>query len=145
MALLSSIQANSQRDTKKQRQPYSYLDFSFYKPRDSGETPDGHYGAAYLELIRKKKLPSWALFCFKELSSSAAIDYVPGEPAFICEDAVLLHPVQKGSGYEGLLLALESAGDQRRVFTDSKGQEISLQLPYIETKVIARENVILDR
>ncbi len=143
--MLSSIQANSGRDTKKQRQPYTYLDFSFYKPRDSGETPDGHYGAAYLELVRQKKLPAWALFCFKELSSSATIDYVPGEPAFICEDAVLLHPVQKAGGYEGLLLALESAGDKRRTFTDSRGQEISLQLPYVETKVIARENVVLSR
>jgi len=145
VALLSSIQANSGRDTKKQKQPYTYLDFSFYKPRDSGETPDGNYGAAYLELVRRKKLPAWALFCFKELSSSATADYVPGEPAFICEDAVLLHPTLKANGYEGLLLAMESASDKRRVFTDSKGREISLQLPYVETKVIARENVILAR
>jgi len=145
VALLSSMQANSARDAKKQRKPYTYLDFSFYKPRDSGETPDGHYGAAYLELVREKRLPAWALFCFKELSSSATVDYVPGEPAFICEDAILLHPTPKTNGYEGLLLALESASDERRVFTDSRGQKISLQLPYVETKVIARENVILDR
>lgn len=139
------MQANANRDKKKQQQPYTYLDFSFYKPQDAGETADGHNGAAYMELIRLKLLPSWALFCYKDIASSAAPGYVPGEPALIAEDAILLHPELKSGGYTGLLIAMESASDQRRVFTSTKGTEVVLQVPYIETKFIARENELLTR
>jgi len=139
------MQANANRDKKKQSQPYTYLDFSFYKPQDAGERPDGHNGAAYVELVRLKLLPSWALFCYKELVSSAAPGYVPGEPALIAEDAILLHPEQKPGGYSGLLIAMESAGDQMRVFTSTKGTEVTLRVPYIETKFVARENELLIR
>ena len=139
------MQANVNRDKKKQQQPYTYLDFSFYKPQDAGETADGHNGAAYMELIRLKLLPAWALFCYKDVASSAAPGYVPGEPALIAEDAILLHPELKPGGYTGLLIAMESASDQRRVFTSTKGTEVVLQVPYIETKFVARENELLTR
>lgn len=143
-AMLSCLYANSQRDPKKTK-PYTYTDFSFYKPIADGETPQSHYGAAYLELLRSKRLPPWALFCFKPLSASAAADYVPSEPGFVSEDAILLHPERVGDGYRGLLIALESAGDQRRTFTNTKGDEIRLTVPYVDTKVVALENVILTR
>lgn len=139
------MQANSNRDKKRQPQPYTYLDFSFYKPQDAGETPDGHNGAAYLELIRLKLLPSWALFCYKELASASTPGYVPGEPALISKDAILLHPELKPNGYSGLLIAMESASDEKRVFTSTKGIEVVLQVPYIETKFVARENELLIR
>ena len=139
------MQANANRDKKKQSQPYTYLDFSFYKPQDAGETPDGHNGAAYVELVRLNLLPSWALFCYKELASSASPGYVPGEPALIAEDAILLHPEQKPGGFSGLLIAMESAGDQMRTFTSTKGTEVTLRVPYIETKFVARENELLTR
>lgn len=139
------MQANANRDKKKQSQPYTYLDFSFYKPQDAGETPDGHNGAAYMELSRLKLLPSWALFCYKELAASATPGYVPGEPALIAEDAILLHPELKPGGYSGLLIAMESASDQVRTFTSTKGTEFNLRVPYIETKFVARENELLTR
>ena len=139
------MQASANRDKKKQPQPYSYLDFSFYKPQDAGENPDGHNGAAYVELVRLKLLPSWALFCYKELASSASPGYIPGEPALIAEDAILLHPELKPGGYLGLLIAMESAGDQMRTFTSTKGTEVTLRVPYIETKFVARENELLTR
>ena len=141
-AMLSSLYANSQRDPKKTK-AYSYTDFSFYKPMADGETPQSHYGAAYLELLRTKKLPPWALFCYKALSVSAAADYVPSEPGFVAEDAVLLHPEKVGDGYKGLLIALESASDQSRTFTNANGDKIKLTVPYIDTKVVAQENSIL--
>ena len=139
------MQANQNRDKKRQAQPYTYLDFSFYKPQDAGETPDGHNGAAYVELVKLKLLPSWALFCYKELASSAVPGYVPGEPALIAKDAILLHPELKPGGYQGLLIAMESAGDQLRKFTSTKGTEVTLRVPYIETKFVARENELLTR
>ena len=143
IAMLSSLHANSQRDPKKAQKPYTYLDFSFYKPRNSEDTPQSHYGSAYAELVRTKRLPAWALFCFKSLMSSVDESYVPSEPALIAQDALLLHPEKSGDSYKGLLIALESAGDQRRVFRNSKGDEILLTVPYVDTKVIARENTIL--
>lgn len=145
IALLSSMQANQNRDKKKQPKAYTYLDFSFYKPQHDGETPDGHNGAAYLELIRLKLLPSWALFCFKEIAAAAAPGYVPGEPGLIAEDAVLLHPEARPDGYVGLLIAAESASDQLRTFTSTKGVEITLRVPYVDSKFIARENELLTR
>lgn len=131
------------RDKKRQGKPYTYLDFSFYKPQDSGEAPEGHNGAAYLEVIRLKLMPSWALFCYKEIAASATPGYVPGEPALIAEDAILFHPELRPGGYTGLLVALESASDQRRTFTSTKGTQVVLQVPFIETKVVARENELL--
>jgi len=143
IAMLSSIQANSQRDPKKTQKSYTYLDFSFYKPRDSQDIPQSHYGSAYAELVRTKRLPSWALFCFKSLMSSVDDSYVPSEPALIAEDAILLHPEKSKGSYSGLLIALESAGDSRRLFRASNGDEVWLTVPFIDTKVVAREDVVL--
>lgn len=143
VALLASMQANQNRDRKKHKEPYTYLDFSFYRPRNSEDSPDGHYGASYLELLRRGLLPSWALFCYPAMSEAADPSYVPGEPALIAEDVMLLHPKKKGNGYEGLLIALESAGDQVRTFVSTKGVEVTLRVPYVESKAVAREGEFL--
>jgi len=140
---VAALFANSKRDPKKQQKPLSYLDFSFYRPRDDGETPSGANGSAYMELVKTKKLPPWALFCFKELSASAIDGYVPDTVAFIAEDAILLAPSKEGKGYRGLLIAMESAGDQRRSFRSTGGEELILHVPYLETKFEARENEFL--
>lgn len=142
VALLSSLYANSKRDPRKSK-PSSYLDFSFYKPLISGEVPQSHYGSAYLLLLKQKRLPGWALFCYKAFADSAAADYVPAEPGLIAEDAILLHPEPLGRGYQGLLVAMESAGGQRKMFVNSKGDEIWLTVPEISSKVVAEESVIL--
>ena len=137
------MQANSNRDRKKKAEPYNYLDFSFYKPRNNEDSPEGYYGASYLDLLRRRLLPSWALFCYQAMSDAADPSYIPGEPALIAGDAILLHPMKKGNGYEGLLIALESAGDQVRTFVSTKGVEVVLSVPYVETKAVAREGEFL--
>ena len=142
-ALLSSIFVSQHTDPKK-RKPPTYGDFCFYKPTHDGDRPDYIYGSAYMGLVKQKKLPAWALFCFKDLSASALDDYEPLEYALIAQDAVLLHPEQVGpNSYRGLLLAQESASEQKRVFVNDKGQAISLTLPHVGTKVIAEEDVVL--
>lgn len=143
--MLSSLYANSQRDPKKSQKPYTYMDFSFYKPVHSEDIPQSHYGSAYAELVRAKLLPSWALFCFKSLMASVDEGYVPAEPALIAEDAILLHPEYIGGDYKGLLIAMESASDQRRTFKSTNGKEVALTVPYISTKFIAEENATLFR
>ena len=87
--------------------------------------------------------PSWALFCFKQLSDMADPSYVPGVAGFVSEDAVLLHPTKVDGGYKGLLIARESAGNQRRDFVDDKGLTISLTVPPVRTKTIAEEDITL--
>ena len=122
----------------------TYVEFSFYKPVEDGDRPDYVYGSAYMVLVKEKRLPPWALFCFKTLSESANAGYEPEEAALIAEDAILLHPRRVGNNsYEGLLIAMESASEQRREFTDGKGKTFTLRLPYVGTKFIAEEDVIL--
>ena len=145
IALLTSVYAMSQRDPKKRDKSMSYEDFSFYKPLDGDNISEGHNSSAYMELIRLKMLPQWALFCYKKLSSTANSGYVPSEPGFIAEDAILLHPVKIGEGrYRGLLLATESASLQIRTFRSTKGEEFKFRVPLIETKVVAIENEVLN-
>ena len=144
VALNTTVLASQGRDPKKGKMP-TYADFSFYKPVDEGDRPDYFYGSAYMQLIKDKRMPAWALFCFKQLSSSADANYEPSEVALIAQDAVLLHPEKVGHrSYRGLLLAQESASEQQRVFINDEGQAISLTLPYVGTKVIAEEDVILN-
>lgn len=142
VAMLSSLYANSKRDQRKTK-PVSYLDFSFYKPLDDGQIPQAHYGAAYLELLKAKRLPAWALFCYKDFAASADPSYVPTESGLVAEDAILLHPEAVGRGYQGLLIAQESAGGRYRVFRNAKGDETRLLVPDVDSKVVAREDAFL--
>ena len=139
----TALIANQQRDPKKKVEPYKFTDFSFFKPVNSNERPSSQYGSAALAMIKAGTFPSWALFCFKQLSEMADPSYVPGVAGFVSEDALLLHPTKTEFGYQGLLIARESAGNQKREFMDEKGNKISLSVPPVHTKTIAEEDVIL--
>lgn len=143
IAQQTALLANQQRDVKKKIEPYQLSDFSFFKPIGSGERPSGHYGSAALAMIKAGTFPSWALFCFKQLSDIADPDYVPGVAGLVSEDAILLHPTKTESGYKGLLIARESAGNSKRDFVNDKGDVISLFVPPVHTKTIAEEDVTL--
>ena len=143
VALNTTVLASQGRDPKKGKAPV-YTDFCFYKPASDGDRPEYIYGSAYVKLIREKRLPPWALFCYKDLSVSANAEYEPDFCALISEDAVLLHPEKVGrNSYEGLLLAQESASEQSRVFRDDKGNTVTLRVPFVGTKMIAQEGVVL--
>ena len=143
--MVSSILANQNRDPKKSKKGPTWEDFSFYKPRTNGDLPNYVYGSAMLELVKKGRLPSWALFCFKEVTEAASPAYTPSLCAFMAEDALLLHPVQTSEGWEGMLIALESSSEQMRVFTDDNGHKHTLFVPHIYTKAICEEDVTLSR
>lgn len=143
VALQTSVIANQNRDPKRQKKAFGYEDFSVYKPREDLDLPDGHYGAAMLEGIRLGLMPSWTLFCYKELVSSASQDYVPSDPLLVSTDAVLLHPMAVPGGYEGLLIAREAAGGKRLTFKNSKGDSFKLTVPPVNTKIVAMEDVTL--
>lgn len=143
VAQQSALIANQQRDPKKKAEPFKASDFSFFKPAVDGERPSSHYGSAALAMIKAGTFPSWALFCFKQLSEIADPSYTPGVAGFVSEDAILLHPIKTEHGYTGLLIARESAGNQRRDFMDENGNKVSLVVPAVTTKTVAEEGAIL--
>ena len=142
-AMISSILANQNRDPKKSGKPLNFLDFSFYKPRHGENSANYVYGSAMLKMAKERRLPAWALFCFKEVVSSASQSYKPEVCALVAEDAMLLHPVKTPEGWEGMLIAVESASDKVRMFTDDKGRKHTLTVPHVHTKAICEEGVVL--
>lgn len=143
IALNSALLAAQNRDPKKGKAP-TYTDFCFYKPNDIGDRPDYIYGSAYMELVKQKRLPSWGLSFFKQLADCANAEYVPMDVALIAEDAILLHPRKTGhNSYSGMLLALESASERVRAFSDDQGQIILLTCPHVDTKIVAVEDAVL--
>lgn len=144
VAVVSSLLANQQRDSKRQRKPFSASDFYLYQPREDKNLPEGSYGAAAVALANAGRLPSWCLFCYPALKDAAsACKQPPHVLAYIAEDAILLAPRKLGDGYIGMLVAQESAGNQVRLFETDDGNFISLDVPAVPTKFIAEEDVIL--
>lgn len=94
-------------------------------------------------LAEKKLLPNWCLFCFKEVTTHYDPEYKPNILALIADDAILIHPIRKKNTYKGLLIALETASGQPRLFTSESGETVTLKLPKIDAKVIAEEDVTL--
>lgn len=134
---------NSKRDPKKQGKAVSYLDLSFYKPRDNGQTATAVNGSAMVELAKLKLLPSWTLFCFREVSASADGSR-PQVLAFIGSDAMLVAPSKTELGWTGLLVAEESASNQTRTLVDPEtGDNIRVRVPHVHTKLIAEEDQLL--
>lgn len=142
-ALLASMMANQNRDPKKQKKGFTYKDFQFYADTQNEDRPSARYGSAAIELVKADKFPAWALFCFPQLKESADPSVMPARLAFFAEDAMLLAPIQVKTGWAGLLIARESASECTRIFKDEEGNEFRLTLPYIETKIVAREGVTL--
>lgn len=140
-SMLASIMVNQGRDPRKSK-PVDMTSFYIYEPKDQQNLPSGRYGAAAVELIKRRKFPSWALFCFKELSQSAS-----GEPpallAYEGVDCLLLAPVATPGGFTGLFIAVESASGEVREMTSPDGQVIKVRVPIVETKIVAEEDVFL--
>ena len=119
------------------------MDFCFYAQADKTQNAGGQNGAAMLELIRLRKNPSWSLFCYKAITANADKVFTGQIVALVGEDAMLLNPVKSGKSYTGLLIALESASNKLQKFTSPCGIEVSMRVPHIETKVVAREGECL--
>jgi hypothetical protein len=144
IALQSSLIANVNRDSKRQRKPYTAEDFFLYQPRDEQDLPAGRCGAAALALIEQRLFPTWALFCYKELASGAS-NTPPALLAFISDTAVLLAPVKTERGYKGMLIAQEAAGECWHKFESPCGRVETLYVPKVPTKIMAQDNMDLKR
>lgn len=143
IALLSSLIANQNRDPKKNRDPFTMDQFCQYKPREAMNLPSYMYGSAGVAAVERGLMPSWALFCYKALASSASSNYTPKKCIMTAEDAVLLHPIKTEEGWKGMLIAMESAGGKYRNFVTEDGETIRLAVPPLHTKFVAQEDVTL--
>jgi len=140
-ALLASIYVNSKIDSKKSKR-YKLEDFCLYKPLNTEGLASSRYGDAYKALVDQKKIPAWALFCYKDLVATA-IGAPPSLLAFISEEAILLAPERVEGGYKGLLIAREAATGHRD-FRSPCGARVSLVVPHIPTKIVAIEDKVLN-
>lgn len=142
VALNTATYANSQRDPKSQKKPYVVLDFTFYQPTE-GTGPNAYYAACYMQLLKKKQMPSWALFCYKDVAQSDK-GVAPGPIfALMAEDAILIGPRKINGSVTGLLIAQESASGQVRTFRDTDGNVQELRVPLIQSKVVVEEGATL--
>lgn len=142
IALLTSLIANTNRDSKKKREPYKINDFFLFEPQDMKNIPMAIYGSAAMEMVSRGLFPSWALFIFKDLKEASA-----GSPpkllAFMCDDAILLAPALNSTTVKGMLIAREPASKKRLHMTSPCGEKIYVELPVITSKFLAQEDVEL--
>ena len=138
VSMLMSLTANSQRDPKRKKEPFTLEDFYLYQPRNDQDVPAERYGAAAMGLVRRKMLPSWALTFYSKLAAGAG-GAEPSLLAFIGEDFLLLAPVKTPTGYTGLLIAMESASNTIQEASSPCGKTVTICLPKIPTKIVAEE------
>lgn len=115
-------------------------DFFLYQPRDARNIPTNVYGAAAMALVGTGMLPPWALFVFKDLKE-AADGPPPQVLAYIGDHAMILAPVRYGENVKGMLIATEAASNQRIQMKSPCGKSIYVQIPSINGKFMAQEDV----
>lgn len=131
--------ANMNRDSKKQRTPYKLTDFCFFATELDKNSPDNEPAAAYMKLLDQGKLPNWALFVYPDMKATGKEGTPPAILAAMGEDVILLAPVPKNGGMEGLLLARSSVSG-KDVEVTVNGYKTTISLPKFEGSVIAREH-----
>jgi len=144
IANIAAMQANFKRDPKKNKKAYTYKDFCFFSSREDSDAPAVRYGSAAVQLAIQGRFPHWGLFVFSDLKKASNPNVIPEMLALVAEDAMLLAPIKTEYGWLGFLIAMESASDSVRTFVDDNGNEYSLSVPVIETKIVAREDTYLN-
>lgn len=139
IANLTCLTANINKGEKTK--PFTPEDFYIYKRPGDGSGPGLRYSSSYMYLIENKQLPSWALFCYKDIASSGG-GAVPPIPALFSENAILLAPSRTQNGYQGMLIAREEAKGLQR-FTSPCGIDVMLIVEDMPTKVVAIEGIEL--
>jgi len=142
VALLTSVISNSNRDPKRRKEPFKMDDFFLYQPRDEKNIPTSVYGSAAMALVSNNLMPAWALFVFKDLKE-AADGPPPSLLAFMSENAIILAPMLYDNKVKGMIIALESASEKRIEMKSPCGRKIYLEMPLINGKFYAQEDVVL--
>lgn len=143
VALLTSLFANANRDSKKQKKPYTMNDFFLYQPTDERDVPTGVYGAAAMKLIENKEFPGWAYTFYKDLKASAD-GPAPDLLAFSHKHAILLAPMIREETVKGMLISEDIVSDQVIEMRSNTGLTLKLRIPPQKIRYIAEENVELE-
>jgi hypothetical protein len=141
IALLTSQNAEVNRNRKKRKKPYTIDEFYLYNNKEELNLPSARYGAAAKKLIEAGQFPSWALFIYKDLVAKADGAQAPDDIALIAKDAIILAPTYEDFECYGMLIALESASEQVRSFSTMHGDFIELKMPKLDAKVSAIEDI----
>ncbi len=143
IALLTSLTANINRDSKKQKKPYKMNDFFLFEPAEDKNIPTGTYGAAAMKLIEIDQFPSWALFVYKDLAASSN-GAPPGLLAFIHKEAIILAPIVKGDLVTGMLICTEKAYGKTLEMDSPCGRAINVDIPSLKGAYVAIEDIELE-
>lgn len=135
--------AEVNRDNKKQRKPYKIEQFYYYASEEFNNLPEAKYGAAAMELIKRKLFPGWALFVFSDLKAKAKDALPPEVLCFQCEDAVILAPSIEGAEVSGMLIISKTASEKIRTMTSPCGRVIEVKMPKTDGSVQATEDAAI--
>lgn len=142
VAQLCSIHANLNRDSKKNRKPYSAADFCFFIDHQEGR-PEARAAGAYMRLAEEGLLPPWALFAFADFKGTAPSKGEIEELALIGEGVVLLAPREIDDGLVGLLLAEQFVSGQE-VTARFRGEDVRVNVPKFDGFTIAKSEAEID-
>ena len=143
IALQTSLIANTNRDPKKTKKPFSMEDFFLYQPKDTQNIPKSTYGAAGMKLLEMGLLPPWALFIYKDLQQSAS-GLPPQLLAFIHESAIILAPIVKQHSVKGMLICEDKAQGETIEMKSPCGQQIKVAIPNLNGHYAAIENIDIE-
>ena len=140
VANLTALTANMNRDPKKVRTPYKLTDFCFFADQKDKNDPDAEPAAAYMKLLEDGAIPGWALFVYPDMKVNGSACSPPEPLAAIAEGFILLAPVPKNGGMEGLMLATSAVSGQE-IEVKIGGHAVRVQVPEFDGSVIAKEHI----
>ena len=140
IALQTSLLANINRDSKKNKKPFTMEDFFLYQPKESSNMPLGSYGAAAMELIEQQLFPRWAYCFYKDLKSSSTGN-PPGFLGLIHEKAIILAPEITDNTVKGMLIMEDVVSEQTIEMKSTLGGTIKVTMPKATIRYSAKEGV----
>jgi hypothetical protein len=101
------------------------------KDQDAAEGPPAEAGAAMLALCEARQVPGFAMAFYDALATAGEGTPPPPLLALQADDALLLAPVEHQDGWQGLLLAEETAAGLERTFrlADDSQRLVTLLVP----------------
>lgn len=146
IALLTSQQAEINRDRKARKKPFSMDEFYIYPEDTDRDYIDPVYGAVARRLIELRQFPLWGLFIYKDLMKSPGVDkyVVPDILCYQSKEAILLAPQVNENVCRCMIIATEEASNRVLHMESPCGKTIKAKMPNINSKVYAEENCYVD-
>ena len=133
LSLLALQQAEMNRDRKKHPSPYKLDEFFCWDPNSDRNTVEAINGAAVLELIKQKKFPNWALFCYKELVTNADKADPPKVLMLENENAIMIAPrFDHGKNKIKGCLVYKHSGAEQELLLSGYGYTVKLVTPSLD-------------